>query len=56
MEAPMINRSEMQATGIRSKMATGGKWEGLVPAAVTRIVKEINGVERVKAIAERIHD
>jgi len=56
MEAPMINRSEMQATGIRSKMATGGKWEGLVPAAVARIVKEINGVERVKAIAERIHD
>ena len=56
MEAPMINRSEMQATGIRSRMATGGKWEGLVPAAVARIVKEINGVERVKAIAERIHD
>jgi len=56
IEAPMINRSEMQATGIRSKMATEGKWEGLVPAAVARIVKEINGVERVKAIAERIHD
>ena len=56
IEAPMINRSKMQATGIRSRMATGGKWEGLVPAAVARIVKEINGVERVKAIAERIHD
>ena len=55
IEAPMVNRSKMQATGIRRKMATGGKWEGLVPAAVARIVKEINGVERVKAIAERIH-
>lgn len=55
MEALMVNRSEMQATGIRSKMASGGKWEELVPAAVARIIKEIDGVERVKAIAERIH-
>jgi nicotinamide-nucleotide adenylyltransferase len=55
IEAPMVNRSKMQATGIRRKMATGGKWEGLVPAAVARIVKEINGVERVKGIVERIH-
>lgn len=55
IEAPMVNRGKMQATGIRSKMASGGKWEELVPAAVARIIKEIDGVERVKAIAERIH-
>jgi nicotinamide-nucleotide adenylyltransferase len=55
VEAPLVDRSEMQATEIRSRMASGGKWESLVPAAVARIVKEINGVERVKAIAERAH-
>jgi nicotinamide-nucleotide adenylyltransferase len=55
VEAPLVDRSEMQATEIRSKMAAGGKWEALVPAPVTKIIKEIKGVERVKAIAERGH-
>jgi nicotinamide-nucleotide adenylyltransferase len=54
-EAPLVNRSEMQATEIRSRMASGGKWQDLVPAPVAKIIKEINGVERVKAIAERMH-
>ncbi len=55
VEAPLVNRNEMQATEVRKKMATGERWEGLVPAPVANIIKEINGVERVKAIAERIH-
>jgi nicotinamide-nucleotide adenylyltransferase len=55
VEAPLVERNEMQATEVRSRMASGGKWEVLVPAAVAKIVKEINGVERVKAIAERMH-
>jgi nicotinamide-nucleotide adenylyltransferase len=55
IEAPLMERNEMQATEVRSRMAAGGKWEGLVPVAVAKIVKEINGVERVKAIAERMH-
>jgi nicotinamide-nucleotide adenylyltransferase len=55
MEAPLVDRNEMQATEIRRKMAMGEKWEGLVPAPVAKIIIEINGVERVKAIAERNH-
>jgi nicotinamide-nucleotide adenylyltransferase len=55
MEAPLVDRREMQATEIRSRMAAGGRWRDLVPPAVARIVKEINGIERVKAIAERPH-
>ncbi|AFU57699.1 nicotinamide-nucleotide adenylyltransferase [Candidatus Nitrososphaera gargensis Ga9.2] len=55
IEAPLVDRSEMRATEIRNRMITGSKWEGLVPAPVARIIKEINGVERVKAIAERSH-
>jgi nicotinamide-nucleotide adenylyltransferase len=55
VEAPLIDRSEMQATEIRNRMVMGGKWESLVPAPVAKIIKEINGVERVKAIAERSH-
>lgn len=53
VEAPLVDRSEMQATEIRRRMAAGEKWRDLVPAPVERIIKEINGIERVKAIAER---
>jgi nicotinamide-nucleotide adenylyltransferase len=55
VEAPLVDRNEMQATEIRRKMAMGEKWEGLVPEPVAKIIKEMNGVERVKAIAERNH-
>ena len=51
IEAPLVDRTNMQATEIRSRIAMGGKWEILVPVAVVRVVKEINGVERVKTIA-----
>jgi len=53
VEAPLLDRREMQATEVRKKMATGEAWESLVPAPVAVIIKEISGVERVKAIAER---
>lgn len=53
IEAPLYKRDEMAATEIRRKMATGDKWEDLVPAPVAKIISEIDGVERVKAIAER---
>lgn len=56
VEAPLVDRNEMQATEVRKKMAIGEKWESLVPAAVARIIKEINGVERIKTIAERTHN
>ncbi len=55
LEAPLIDRTEMKATEIRNRMATGLKWEDLVPLAVAKIIKEIRGVERVKVIAERQH-
>jgi nicotinamide-nucleotide adenylyltransferase len=54
-EAPLVDRKEMQATEVRSRMAAGGKWEDLVPAPVVKIIREIDGVERVKAIGERGH-
>jgi nicotinamide-nucleotide adenylyltransferase len=55
IKAPLVERNKMQATEIRNRMASDRKWESLVPVAVARIMKEINGVERVKAIAERMH-
>jgi nicotinamide-nucleotide adenylyltransferase len=54
VEAPLVERSDMQATEIRKRMAGGdSRWESLVPAPVAKIIREIGGIERVKAIAER---
>jgi nicotinamide-nucleotide adenylyltransferase len=55
VEAPLVDRKAMQATEIRNKMAAGERWESLVPTPVARIIKEIDGVKRVKAIVERGH-
>ncbi len=54
VEAPLVERSEMQGTEIRSRMVSGGEWQHLVPAPVAKIIDEINGIERIKAIAERM--
>jgi len=53
-EAPLVERSEMQATEIRKRMVSDGKWQDLVPIPVVKIVEEINGVERVKTIVEHM--
>jgi nicotinamide mononucleotide adenylyltransferase len=36
-------------------MAEGEKWQELVPAPVAKAIKQIDGVERVKAVAQRDH-
>jgi len=48
IEAPLVDRDEMSATEVRRRMITGEAWQDLVPAPVTEIIKEINGVQRVK--------
>ncbi len=52
IEAPLYRRDEMAATQIRRKMVAEGPWENLVPTPVIKVIKEINGVERVKAISQ----
>lgn len=54
-EPPLQERSRWMATEVRRRMAEGGDWEELVPAAVAKAIKEIGGVARVKAVAGREH-
>ncbi|MGI0028800.1 MAG: nicotinamide-nucleotide adenylyltransferase [Nitrososphaera sp.] len=57
VEAPLYKRSQLSGTEIRNLMARGDeRWKDFVPASVERIVREINGIERVKAIAEKGKD
>ena len=47
----MINRIYYQGTEIRRRMICGEKWEDLVPESVVQVIKEIDGVERLRDIA-----
>ena len=47
---PMFERKKYSGTEIRRRMAEGEDWQQLVPGAVVKIVKEIKGEERVRAL------
>ena len=49
----MFNRNEYQGTEIRKKMLEGGDWEKYVPKAVAEVIKEIDGISRIREIAGR---
>ena len=52
IEVPFVKRDEMAATEVRKRMVSDEKWQDLVPSPVARVIQEIEGVKRVKAIAE----
>jgi nicotinamide-nucleotide adenylyltransferase len=43
----------MRATEIRKRMAEEDNWEDLVPEPVSKVIMEIKGLERVRAISLR---
>ncbi len=47
----MINRIHYQGTEIRRRMICGEKWEDLVPESVVGVINEIDGVKRLRDIA-----
>jgi nicotinamide-nucleotide adenylyltransferase len=53
IEAPLIKREEISATEIRKKIVLNNlDWQQLVPSPVARLIQEINGDNRIRAIAE----
>jgi len=49
-EQPLFDRHKYSGTLIREEMINGGGWEALVPKGVTRVIKKIGGVERLKSV------
>lgn len=47
----LYKRKEYCASEIRERIASGKKWEHLVPKEVAQVIAEIDGVRRVKEIA-----
>lgn len=48
----LINREEWSGTEIRRRILHDEEWEECVPKAVVKIIKEIEGVARIKELAQ----
>lgn len=46
---------EVSGSEIRRRMREGQGWEELVPLGVVRVLKEINGIERLRKVVSRQH-
>ena len=51
MPAPFHERERYEGTRIRALMVAGGAWEGLVPPAVVRILREGDALQRLRDLA-----
>ncbi len=51
-QSPMFRRDVLEGTELRERMIEGDDWEALVPAVVADVLDEIDGVERIRRIAE----
>ena len=54
-QSPMYQRAECSGTRIREKMLKDEDWEHLVPDKVVEIIKEINGIQRLKNVTRKDH-
>jgi nicotinamide-nucleotide adenylyltransferase len=53
MPIPYLDRGTYSATNVRSRILERKDWEKLVPPAVARMVKELDGVERVRSMINK---
>jgi nicotinamide-nucleotide adenylyltransferase len=51
-QQPSFDRERYSGTKIREKMITDHGWEELVPSGVARVIKKIDGIERLKSIVK----
>lgn len=51
-QSPLFKRNSYSGTEIRRRMLKGEKWEHFVPEKVVEIIREIDGVKRLKTVAK----
>lgn len=54
--SPLYNRDIFSGTEIRRRIVNGEEWRSLVPAPVSDIIDDIDGVNRLKQISGGIND
>jgi len=50
VKVPMLKRKFLSGTEVRMRIANNENWKELVPRQVAEIIKEINGIERIKLL------
>ena len=48
---PLYNREVYSGTEVRKRMLEGKEWESLVPKSVFEVIKEIEGISRIKNLS-----
>ena len=51
-ESPLFKRNSYSGTEIRRRMLENDRWEQFVPVKVVEIIKEIDGVKRLRTVAQ----
>ena len=52
-ETPLYDKDKYSGKVIRKKMIEGEQWDNLVPQEVCNIIREIDGVKRVKELSKK---
>ena len=52
-QPPLYSRKTLSGTEVRNRILNDGYWEELVPNATVKLIKEINGVERIKNLSKK---
>ncbi len=50
--SPLFNRDLYSGTEIRRRMVDGREWEYLVPASVAEVIREIDGLDRMRELVD----
>ena len=56
VEPSLYRRKELSATEVRSRMAKDEDWKELVTIQTAKVVEDIHGIERIKAIIAKAYD
>ena len=50
--SPMFRREELEGAEVRERIRTDGDWESLLPDAVADVIREIDGVGRLRQVGQ----
>lgn len=50
--SPMFDREVLRGTEVRERMVAGDDWADLIPGPVERVVREVDGVERIRQVGD----
>lgn len=53
VQPPLFNRTEYSGTEVRKRILNNDNWEKLVPKSVSKVIKEIKGVERIQNLNKK---